>query len=125
MSDTLRAELLHALDFAYCSGVGYETPEQMLDAYDAARAAEQTVDDRQTLAAALSGLETLIATSSRDWGTYRVDAWIWAVLVGWDCEALEEVAAAHGWTDDTVAKARRYHDAVRRLTAEAGTGGAR
>ncbi|RZE89156.1 hypothetical protein [Streptomyces sp. SCA2-2] len=40
-ADDLRAELLHALDFAYCSGVGYETPEQMLDAYDAARAAER------------------------------------------------------------------------------------
>lgn len=40
-ADDLRAELLHALDFAYCSGVGYETPEQMLDAYDTARDAER------------------------------------------------------------------------------------
>ncbi|MFZ4137029.1 hypothetical protein [Streptomyces koyangensis] len=134
-ADRLRGDLLHALEFAQCANLdyknlGYATPEQMLDAYDAARTAEQTVDDRQTLAAALSGLETLIVTSSRDWGTYRVDAWIWAVLVGWDCEedqhnascsheALEEVAAVHGWTDDTVAKARRYRTAVRRLTAEA------
>ncbi|MEU2315132.1 hypothetical protein [Streptomyces albidoflavus] len=135
-ADTLRSNLLHALDFAQCANLGYATPEQMLDAYDAARATEQTVDDRQTLAAALSGLETLIVTSSRDWGTYRIDAWIWAVLVGWDCEedqhnascsheALEEVAAVHGWTDDTVAKARRYRDAVRRLNAEADAEGDR
>lgn len=40
-ADRLRADLLHALDFAYCTSAGYETPEQMLDAYDAARAAER------------------------------------------------------------------------------------
>ncbi|MGA4900302.1 hypothetical protein ACPCAJ_21210 [Streptomyces griseoincarnatus] len=83
--------------------------------------------DLPTLAAALDGLHTLIATSSRDWGTYRVDAWLWAVLCGWDCEdathtdtcvhgALEEQAARHGWDADTVAKARRYRAAVRAVT---------
>lgn len=83
-----------------------------------------------TLAAALDGLHTLIATSSRDWQTYRVDAWIWAVLCGWDCEqtehdetcthgALEETAAMHGWDADTVAKVRRYRAAVRLLTEPA------
>lgn len=83
-----------------------------------------------TLAAALDGLHTLIATSSRDWGQYRVDAWLWAVLCGWDCEqaehdetcthgALEETAALHSWDDDTVAKARRYRAAVRVLTEPA------
>ncbi|WP_416975626.1 hypothetical protein [Streptomyces sp. 4F14] len=81
-----------------------------------------------TLAAALEGLHTLIATSSRDWGTYRVDAWLWAVLCGWNCEqaehdetcthgALEETAAVHGWDAATVAKARRYRAAVRAATA--------
>ncbi|MEU2143593.1 hypothetical protein ABZ741_04680 [Streptomyces globisporus] len=85
-----------------------------------------TTSEADTLAAALDGLGRLIATSSRDWGTYRVDAWIWAVLVGWDCEqavhdetcthgALEETAAMHGWDDATVAKARRYRAAVRAL----------
>ncbi|GAB2331779.1 hypothetical protein [Streptomyces variabilis] len=79
---------------------------------------------------ALDGLHTLIATSSRDWGQYRVDAWIWAVLCGWDCEAathtdtcvhgaLEEQAARHGWDADTVAKARRYRAAVRAVTEAA------
>jgi hypothetical protein len=83
-----------------------------------------------TLAAMLDGLHTLIATSSRDWQTYRVDAWLWAVLCGWDCEqtehdetcthgALEETAAMHGWDDDTVAKARRYRATVRVITGPA------
>ncbi|WP_329336155.1 hypothetical protein OG252_13270 [Streptomyces sp. NBC_01352] len=91
----------------------------------------QQQPDTETLAAALDGLHTLIATSSRDWQTYRVDAWLWAVLCGWDCEqdehdetcthgALEETAAMHGWDDATVAKARRYRAAVRAITASAG-----
>lgn len=83
----------------------------------------------RTLAAALDGIHTLIATSSRDWGTYRVDAWLWAVLCGWDCEeahehdelcddgaAMREMAERHGWDEAAVAKARRYRAAVRALT---------
>jgi hypothetical protein len=88
--------------------------------------------DLPTLAAALDGIHGLIATSSRDWGTYRVDAWLWAVLCGWDCEeahvhdelcddggAMREMAERHGWDDDTVAKARRYRAAVRVITEPA------
>jgi hypothetical protein len=88
--------------------------------------------DLPTLAAALDGIHGLIATSSRDWGTYRVDAWLWAVLCGWDCEeqhehdelcddggAMREMAEQHGWDDDTVAKARRYRAAVRVITEPA------
>lgn len=94
---------------------------------------DRAAEGRRTLAAALDGLHTLIATSSRDWQTYRVDAWIWAVLCGWDCNqdthdetcthgALEETAAMHGWDDATVAKARCYRAAVRRLADEAQQG---
>lgn len=82
----------------------------------------------RALAPMLDGLHTLLATSSRDWQPYRVDAWLWAVLCGWDCEqdehdetcthgALEETAALHGWDDATVAKARRYRAAVRAVAA--------
>jgi hypothetical protein len=98
------------------------------------RLAGEARDERETqagtLAAALDGIHDLIATSSRDWGRYRVDAWLWAVLCGWDCEqtehdetcthgALEEMAQLHGWDDDTVAKARRYRAAVRAVTEPA------
>lgn len=83
------------------------------------------------LAPMFEGLERLIATSSRDWGQYRVDAWLWAVLVGWDCEeaehdetcthgAMEEMAELHGWDDEAVAKARRYRNAVRAVHKAAG-----
>ncbi|MYR75102.1 MULTISPECIES: hypothetical protein [unclassified Streptomyces] len=84
-------------------------------------AAEETL---QTLAPMFEGLVRLLSTSSRDWGEYRVDAWLWAVLCGWDCEqethdetcvhgALEEMQRLHGWDDAAVAKARRYRAAVR------------
>jgi len=110
--------------------------EEMRVALEKLRSAAESAapgPDR-TLAAALDGLHTLIATSSRDWQTYRVDAWLWAVLCGWDCEqtehddtcthgALEETAVMHGWDADTIAKARRYRAAVRALTAPA-VGGA-
>lgn len=92
----------------------------------AAVAGEEPADETQTLAAMFEGLHTLLATSSRDWGTYRVDAWLWAVLCGWDCEqdehdetcthgALEEMQQQHGWDDEAVAKARRYRAAVRAI----------
>ncbi|MEU9333172.1 hypothetical protein AB0D49_08400 [Streptomyces sp. NPDC048290] len=105
------------------------TPAQIVTTPpDTPAAGAQQQPDAETLAAALDGMHTLIATSSRDWGTYRVDAWLWAVLCGWDCEetehddtcthgTLEEMAARHGWDTATVAKARRYRSAVRALTA--------
>ncbi|MEV4784056.1 hypothetical protein AB0K53_01130 [Streptomyces tuirus] len=33
----VRTQLLDALDFAYCQGIGYSTPEELLAAYDASR----------------------------------------------------------------------------------------
>lgn len=77
-----------------------------------------------TFAAIFEGFGRLLATSSRDWGSYRVDAWLYAVVLGWDCEetehgdtcihgVLEEMAQAHGWSPEAVAKARRYRATVR------------
>lgn len=87
--------------------------------------AEETL---RTLAPMFEGLQRLLATSSRDWGEYRVDAWLWAVLLGWDCEkdvhdetcthgTMAEMQRIHGWDDDAVAKARRYRAAVRAVEA--------
>lgn len=89
--------------------------------------AQQAEPAPHELASMFEGFARLLATSSRDWQPYRVDAWLYAVLVGWDCEqathdescthgAMEETAAMHGWDADTVAKARRYRTAVRAIT---------
>lgn len=87
--------------------------------------AEETL---RVLAPMFEGLQRLLATSSRDWGGYRVDAWLWAVLLGWDCEedvhdetcthgTMAEMQRIHGWDDAAVAKARRYRAAVRAVEA--------
>jgi len=79
------------------------------------------------LSEVFDSLGRVLATSSRDWGTYRVDAWLWAVLCGWDCEeqhehgetcggsweAMREMADKHGWSEETVARLRSYRAAVR------------
>lgn len=86
-----------------------------------------------TLAAIFEGFGRLLATSSRDWGQYAPDAWLYAVICGWDCEeavhdetcthgAMEEMQQRHGWDDKTVAKARRYRAVVHTLTAPAAPG---
>lgn len=82
------------------------------------------------LAAMLEGFGNLLATSSRDWGQYAPDAWLYAVILGWDCEetehdeacthgAMEEMQERHGWSDEAVAKARRYRAVVRTITPPA------
>ncbi|MCB5168024.1 hypothetical protein LG634_24755 [Streptomyces bambusae] len=93
-------------------------------------AAEQRAEQAEAALAALSqlfdGLDRLLATSSRDWGATREDAWLWAVICGWDCEpgctdiecahdTLQQMADAFGWDDAAIAKARRYRAAVRAL----------
>lgn len=97
------------------------------------RAALKEQRQESPLAPMFEGLERLLVTSSRDWGQYRVDAWLWAVLVGWDCEedhqhdevcddgaAMGEAAQRHGWDDRAVAKARAYRATVRAATVPPG-----
>lgn len=77
------------------------------------------------------GLARMMSTASRDWGEYAPDAWLYGVFVGWDCEdehehddicggtaAMEEMAARHGWSPETVARLRRYRAAVLASTGE-------
>jgi hypothetical protein len=45
-SHTAREQLLDALDFSYCLGLGFETPEMLLAAYDASRTVPPTAADR-------------------------------------------------------------------------------
>ncbi|MCM1972293.1 hypothetical protein [Streptomyces sp. G1] len=103
-------------------------------AADHPQAQQTDAETLATLAAIFEGFGRLLATSSRDWGQYAPDAWLYAVILGWDCEqtehdatcthgAMEEMQERHGWDDGTVAKARRYRAAVRALTAPAAGAG--
>jgi hypothetical protein len=71
------------------------------------------------LAEALQSVYDCMVFDSRDWGASRRDAWLWAVLVGWDGDepgdtedAMAEVALRYGWSDETVERLRRMHAAV-------------
>lgn len=79
---------------------------------------------------ALGRAGDMLATSSRDWGADRGDAWLWGLLCGWDCEdhpdgnhddlcadgaAMDMVAALHNWTPHDVARLREYRTAIRSL----------
>jgi hypothetical protein len=77
------------------------------------------------------GLERMMATSSKDWGEYGPDAWLYGLFVGWDCEqahehddvcedgaAMQEMVERHGWSPETVARLRRYRAAVLAATGD-------
>jgi hypothetical protein len=126
----VRAEAFREAAVAVRRGAFADTFDRMAAAELRRTADETQQPETQALAPMLEGLHRLLATSSRDWGQYAPDAWLWAVLCGWDCEeghahdgdcdgAMAEIAAKHGWGDDTVAKARRYRAAVRALTEPA------
>lgn len=77
---------------------------------------------------ALDRVGSMMATDSRDWSLSRRDAWLYGLFCGWECDddhehddvcggsgALDTVAEQHGWTDEDVARLRRYHAAIHRL----------
>jgi hypothetical protein len=117
--------------YVTCSRVDCPEPDAastVLERPPAASEAQQP--DTGTLAAIFEGFGLLLATSSRDWSEYAPDAWLYAVILGWDCEAtehdelcthgaMEEMQQRHGWSDEAVAKARRYRTVVRSLTERA------
>ena len=84
---------------------------------------------RNGISDVLDNLQRLIVHSSRDWGAYGRDAWLYGVLVGWECEdshehdwicqeenvSLTAMAERFGWHEDYVARLRRYRTIVRGL----------
>ncbi|WP_329126126.1 hypothetical protein [Streptomyces sp. NBC_01353] len=111
------------------------------DARDAGRAIYRSWNEHRTalaegatLAAGVHNtllvLRSRMKTNSRDWAATEDDAWLYAVLMGWDCEQqhdhtddcarlLQEVAAKHGWSEDRVARIRKFRAAL----AKAGPNG--
>ncbi|MCE8012916.1 hypothetical protein [Billgrantia desiderata] len=59
------------------------------------RLAEQLDVERARVDAA----REFMAFSPRDWGLDHRDAALWALVVGWNAAAMEEMRARHGWND--------------------------
>ena len=45
----------------------------------------------------------------RDWAADRIDAYLWAVLIGFDDDTLQEVAAKHRWNEHRIKYVREMH----------------
>jgi hypothetical protein len=56
-------------------------------------------------------LREAIAFSSRDFAADKLDAWLYAIVCGWEGEAMAEVAEQHGWDAATIARLDRLHRA--------------
>lgn len=82
----------------------------------------------------LAAMTRAMATNVRDWGTDRMDAFLWGVLLGWDCDeqhehdeidcspgAMDEIAARHGWDTQQIERVRRFHRAVLAAAGQAPT----
>lgn len=88
------------------------------------------------LAAALKSCNDTLAFSSADHGVERDRAWLYGILVGWDCEderpdhehteddcgvngtaAMDEVAERFGWGEQGKTRLRRFRNAVRAVSS--------
>lgn len=62
---------------------------------------------------ALHSLYDTMVFDPRGWANSgKGNAWIYGLVVGWDDDAMAEVAAKFRWDDATVARLRRLHAAL-------------
>jgi hypothetical protein len=88
-----------------------DTEHDRAETRDAAQAMYKAWDENRRVlggvARAVNAVCNMMRTSSdlrdhRDWTDDRIDAYLWAVLIGWDNEALKEIAAKHRWNEHRV-----------------------
>ncbi|MGG4444532.1 hypothetical protein [Brevibacillus fortis] len=72
---------------------------------------EQIFTGQDDLQEALESLHTTLVFDPSDWAVSNRKAWIYGIVIGWG-DVLESVAKAIGWTDETVERLKKYHNAV-------------
>jgi hypothetical protein len=70
------------------------------------------VKPRPTPADAIESARTVMTFSSRDWSANHRDAWLYGIIVGWDDDAISEVARKHGWPPDEIRRLKALHAAL-------------
>jgi hypothetical protein len=97
-----------------------DTEHERAETRDAAQAMYKAWDwHRHTLGGAARALNAVrnymrvAVGDTRDWTADRHDAYLWAVLIGWDDNVLEEIAAKHQWNEHRV----KYVQEMRALLA--------
>lgn len=77
--------------------------------------------DLAELQRTLAAVRHMMATSSRDWSLFKGDAWLYAILVGWNDDpdepalpvsALANIAIRHGWSLGDMAALEAMHAAI-------------
>ncbi|MFD6335698.1 hypothetical protein ACFWGI_39775 [Streptomyces niveus] len=61
-------------------------------------------------------MRTATSHYERDWTADRHDAYLWAVLIGWDDDTLEEIAVKHQWNGHRMKYAREMRGLLAPLT---------
>lgn len=59
----------------------------------------------------LESIKQAIVFSSKDYSACKRDAWLYGIVIGWDEDAMLNVAERHKWTPETVARLKRLHEA--------------
>lgn len=58
----------------------------------------------------LKALGDTLAFAVDDWGDTRAKAWVYGIVLGWDDEALKELAPSCRWTEEQVDRLRSLHE---------------
>ncbi|MFJ7023178.1 hypothetical protein ACIQUW_32930 [Streptomyces sp. NPDC101117] len=97
-----------------------DTEHDRAETLDAAQAMYKSWDwHRHALggvARAVTAVRNQMRTDSRDWDATRGDAYLWAVLVGWDDDTLHEVAVKHRWNEHRVKYVREMRALLAPIT---------
>jgi hypothetical protein len=119
----------------------WDTEDELVQARDVGRAMYLSYEAQRRFSSeqgvllsavhrALWSLRYNVAHDFRDWAQDRTDAWLYALIVGWDCEQqhthddscpsqLDEIAAKHDWTPARLEVARKHRSSL----AQAGPNG--
>lgn len=107
-----------------------DTEHDRAETRDAAQAMYKAWDwHRQTLGGvsrAVVAVRNMMRTAAsyyhRDWATDRHDAFLYAILIGWDDEALKEIAAKHRWNEHRVKYVQEMHALLTPITEQPAPG---
>lgn len=72
----------------------------------------------EVLKEALNSLRRIIAFDSKDYAQCSRDAWIYGIVLGWDARSIKELKAKFSWSDDTIARLRKYRKAVKEIQGD-------
>lgn len=91
----------------------YEAAQAMYKSWDWHR---HTLGGVQRAVVAVHNYMRVAMDGTRDWTADRHDAYLWAVLIGWDDEALQEVAAKHRWNEHRIKYVREMRALLAPIT---------